>query len=80
MPTYIIWHAGSRKRAGRHEDKLLGHLQAADDAEARKLAEQRWPGLPLLVNEHRDQTPRTPKWQRLGSRRRARQFPRPVSS
>ena len=42
--TYIIWHKGGRRRAGRSEDKLLGDIEADDDATAERLARERWPG------------------------------------
>jgi hypothetical protein len=45
MPTFIIWHMGGRRRAGRSEDKLLGDLEAADMQEARRIAGERWPGV-----------------------------------
>ena len=67
MPIYIIRHARGRKRAGRYEDMLLGDLEAADDAEARRLTEERWPGLRLLVSELRVQTPQTPRFDAPGT-------------
>jgi hypothetical protein len=46
---------------------LLGDLEAADDAEARRLTEERWPGLRLLVSELRVQTPQTPRFDAPGT-------------
>jgi hypothetical protein len=60
MPSYVIWHAGGRKRAGHREDKLLGTLDAADEQDARRLAAERWPGLQLLVQRQRDERPTAP--------------------
>jgi hypothetical protein len=53
MPRFIIWHKGGRRRAGRSEDKLLGTIEAADEREARRIADERWPGVSLLVDRHR---------------------------
>jgi hypothetical protein len=47
--TYVIWHVGGRRRAGRSEDKLLGTIEADDQAEAERLAAEKWPGLRLSV-------------------------------
>jgi hypothetical protein len=36
--------ACERRRAGRSDDKLLGDIEADDDATAERLARERWPG------------------------------------
>src|SRR5204863_8634683 len=53
MPTFIIWHRGGRRRAGRSENKLLGDVEAADEQEARRIASGRWRDMPLLIYEQR---------------------------
>jgi len=46
---FVIWNKGGRHRAGRSEDKLLGTLEADDQAAAERLAAEKWPGLRLSV-------------------------------
>ena len=52
---------GTGAAAGvRAEAKLLGDVEAASEEEARRLARDRWPGLPLLFYVQRDDRPGAP--------------------
>lgn len=60
MATYIVWHRGGRRLAGRTEGKLLGDVDAAGEEAARRIARERWPHLPLLIYVRRDDRPSAP--------------------
>jgi hypothetical protein len=51
--TYVVWHKGGRRRAGRNEDKLLGTVEADDQAAAERSAAEKCPGVRLSVERQR---------------------------
>jgi hypothetical protein len=59
--SYLFWQERGRKRGGRWEPTLFGTLEADDDAAAKRLTAEKWPGLRLEIVGHRgDDDPRSP--------------------